>query len=163
MNHFDRRLIIIVAAALMALPGSALARAESPAVTELMTSEEFRAAGLDKLSSEEIEALNRWIARFTARDQPPLRQQSDVAGQEVERADGEGFRTRIRGEFRGWYGKTIFRLENGQTWKQRLSGRWFYRANSPEVEIRKNFMGYWEMHVVEADRSVGVTRVDEPD
>jgi hypothetical protein len=133
---------------------------ENPDVRSLMTPEEFSAAGLEKLSPAEIEALNRWVVRYTAGEAPEMRAHSEVVRQEIERVDSAVIRTRIVGEFRGWYGDTVFRLENGQTWKQRLSGKWYHRADSPEVELSKNMMGYWVLRVVGADRSVGVVRVD---
>ncbi len=137
----------------------ALAHGEGPDVRTLMSAEEFRAAGLDKLSAAELEALNAWIVKYTARDAPEVRRMNEVVQAEAAKADAEGIRTRVIGEFRGWTGDTVFRLENGQVWKQRLKGRWFYRAESPEVVLRKNTIGFWEMRVVEADRAVGVTRL----
>lgn len=133
---------------------------QDPDVRSLMTPEEFSAAGLGKLSPAEIEALNRWVVRYTAGDAPVMRAHSEVVREEIKRTDAAVMRSRIVGEFRGWYGDTVFRLENGQTWKQRLAGKWYHRADSPEVELRKNVMGYWVLRVVEADRSVGVVRVD---
>ena len=138
----------------------AAAANNTPDVRQLMTPEEFRAAGLERLSPAEIEALNRWVVRYTARDAPEVRLRSVEVREEIEKVDATGIRTRIAGEFRGWDGSTVFRLENGQTWKQRLPGRWFHRAQSPEVELRKNMMGYWVMRLVEADRAIGVSRVD---
>ncbi len=125
-----------------------------------MTPEEFAAAGLDKLSAEEIAALNRWVVRYTAKDAPEVRRNDEVVQAEIAKTDADAIKTRIDGEFRGWEGHTVFRLENGQVWKQRLAGRWFYRADSPEVELRKNLMGYWVMKVVAADRGIGVTRLE---
>ena len=89
-----------------------------------------------------------------------MREHSTVVREEIKRVDAAVYKTRIVGEFRGWYGDTIFRLENGQTWRQRLSGKWFHKADSPEVELSKNVMGYWVLRVVGEDRSVGVVRVD---
>ena len=135
--------------------------AESPpGVRELMTADEFRAAGLERLSPSELEALDGWLLRYTARQTSELRQDSELVREEVRRVEREGIRTRISGEFLGWDGDTLFRLENGQVWKQRLPGQWSYRANAPEVELRKNFMGYWMLRVLDADRAVGVTRVN---
>jgi hypothetical protein len=146
---------------LVLLSGTANAADEAhPDVRELMSSEDFLAAGLDKLTPKEIDALNRWLVRFTAKDAPELQHENEVVRQEMKRVDEEGIKSRIVGEFRGWDGDTVFRLENGQVWKQRLRGRWFYRATSPEVELKKNFLGYWEMRIVEADRAIGVTRID---
>jgi hypothetical protein len=135
------------------------ARTEGPDVRALMTPEEFKAAGLDKLSPEELEALNRWVVRYTAKDAPEVRRNDVVVQAEIVKIDADAIKTRIAGEFRGWEGETVFRLENGQVWKQRLPGHWSYRADSPEVELRKNMMGFWVLKVVEADRAVGVTRV----
>jgi hypothetical protein len=137
------------------------ASAEPPLdVRAIMTPEEFKAAGLERLSPAELEALNRWLLRYTARETSELRQHNEVISEEIRKVEEEGVRTRIVGEFTGWDGNTIFRLENGQVWRQRLPGSFRYRASAPEVELSKNFMGYWMLRVVEADRSVGVTRID---
>lgn len=154
-----RSLQLLFFSALAALSVCVMAD-DTPDVRSLMTQEEFSAAGLGKLSPAEIEALNRWVIRYTAKDAPVMRERSDVVREEIKRVDGEATKTRIVGEFRGWYGDTVFRLENGQTWRQRLPGKWFHKADSPEVEIRKNVMGYWVLRVVSEDRSVGVLRVD---
>jgi hypothetical protein len=137
----------------------AIAHAEGPDVRKLLTPEQFHAAGLDKLTEQEIDALNRWLVTYTARDAPEVRRSDVVVQKEVAKAEAEGIRTRIAGEFKGWDGDTVFTLENGQVWRQRLPGRWSYHADSPEVELRKNMMGFWVIRVVDADRSVGVTRV----
>lgn len=149
--------LLLLLALAAALPAAA---ADTPDVRALMSAEEFRAAGLDKLSAEELEALNQWVIRYTAKDAPEIRQRSEVVREEIAKVEAVGVRTRIAGEFRGWEGSTVFRLENGQTWKQRLPGRWFHKAQSPEVELRKNMMGFWVMRLVDADRAIGVTRID---
>jgi hypothetical protein len=131
-----------------------------PDVRELMSPEEFDAAGLERLSPPELEALNRWLLRYTARQGSDLGQHREVVEEEVRKIEEEGLRTRIVGEFNGWSGDTVFRLENGQVWKQRLPGRWHYRAQAPEVELRKNLMGFWMLRVLATDRAVGVTRVE---
>jgi hypothetical protein len=131
-----------------------------PDVRTLMTADEFKDAGLERLSPSELEALNRWLLHYSARQASELRQHSEVVKEEVRKFEQEGIRTRIAGEFNGWDGSTLFRLENGQVWRQRQPGQWHYNASSPEVEIRKNFMGFWMLRVLEADRAVGVTRVD---
>ena len=137
------------------------AAAEAPPdVRTLMTADEFNAAGLERLSPTELEALNRWLLGYAARQASELRQHSKLVEAEVRKVEQEGIRTRIAGEFRGWDGHTVFRLENGQVWQQRLPGQWFYRASAPEVELSKNFMGYWMLRVLDADRAVGVTRID---
>lgn len=154
--HVLPRLAGILLASVLALPVLA---GEDPDVRSLMTPEEFSAAGLGKLSPAEIEALNRWVVRYTAGEARIVSVQSPVVREAIREFDATGIRSRISGEFRGWSGETVFRLENGQVWKQRLPGRWLHRANSPEVEIKKNVMGYWMLRVLEADRGIGVSQV----
>lgn len=141
---------------LLCLPALAT---DTPDVRKLMTAEEFQAAGLEQLSEQQIEALNTWVIRYTAKDAPAMRAHSEVVREEIKRVEETSEHTRIVGDFKGWYGNSVFTLENGQVWKQRLPGRWFYRATNPEVEIKRNVMGFWVMRVVEADRAIGVTRV----
>lgn len=141
----------------LALPGAVLAQSgEAPDVRRLMSPEEFRDAGLERLSPAEIEALNAWVLRYTASDAVVLRRSNSSVREEIRNAEAAVIRSRIVGEFRGWNGDTVFRLQNGQTWQQRIGGRWFHRATDPEVEVRRNMLGYWELRVVDADRSVGV-------
>ena len=66
--------------------------------------------------------------------------------------------SRIRGEFNGWDGHTLFALENGQVWQQRVSGLYRYRANSPAVTVIKGRFGYY-LIVDKTKRQVGVKRV----
>lgn len=138
----------------------AVAAEAPPDVRTLMTADEFNAAGLERLNPSELEALSRWLLRHTARQASELRQHNEFVREEIRKVEQEGIRTRIAGEFRGWDGDTLFPLENGQVWKQRLPGQWHYRENAPEVELSKNFMGYWMLRVLNANRAVGVTRIE---
>src|SRR5512139_1120343 len=148
-------------ALLLAVTLSGVARAtEAPDVRELMSPEEFGAAGLGKLTPAELEALNGWLLRFTAREAPVLRASSPAVREEVRKTEATVIRSRIAGPFEGWSGRTLFRLENGQVWQQRMGGSWRHRADSPEVEIRKNLLGMWEMRLPGSGRQVGVTRIE---
>ncbi|MBK6582782.1 MAG: hypothetical protein IPJ33_18065 [Gammaproteobacteria bacterium] len=133
--------------------------AEDLNVRDLMSADEFRAAGLEQLSQEEITALNAWLLRYTAKEAPILRTSNEVVREEVRKVEAEVIRSRIDGDFAGWSGKTVFVLQNGQAWQQRMGGSWRHHANAPEVEIRKNFMGFWEMKMVDGGRLVGVKRL----
>ena len=50
--------------------------------------------------------------------------------------------SRIPGEFHGWTGDTIFRLENGQVWKQAGPGYFRVDLKNPKVIIKKLLIGY---------------------
>ncbi len=141
-----------------------------------MSAEDFAAAGLEKLSEAELAHLTRWLDGLR---QPPAAPAAPVPtpaapeprlsaeerfGQEQIKAEPEPdvpaqINARIKGEFRGWDGKTIFRLDNGQVWQQRVGGR--YRGKKrvdPEVVIEKGRFGYY-LKLVDDGRSVGVRRL----
>ena len=71
----------------------------------------------------------------------------------------EELRAKVLPPFKGWDGKTVFYLDNGQVWQQRRSGRYTYRGEDSSVVITKNSFGFYDMRLLEADRSVGVKRI----
>ena len=152
-----QRWIALVAAliASAASLGAFAAEERFPGIEKLMSPEEFRAAGLDKLSPAEREALDRWLLRYTAGEAEVLQE----ANEEVREAK-KAFEvvSRIKGDFDGWSGGTLFRLENGQVWEQRLDGRYFYRGEpNPEVRIDRNWLGFYRLTIVETGKSIGVS------
>ena len=68
MNNLARLLCLSVALASAAGAAVAAEPGKWKGVQEMMEEEEFRAAGLDKLTPEELERLNDWLARFIAQD-----------------------------------------------------------------------------------------------
>ena len=68
---------------------------------------------------------------------------------------------RMIGDFSGWNGKTVFRLDNGEVWQQRRpdSVRRTKTISKPEVRISKNFMGFYVMEISAAKVKVPVTRI----
>ncbi|MDT8428052.1 MAG: hypothetical protein RQ757_04715 [Pseudomonadales bacterium] len=125
-----------------------------PGVKSLMSAEEIQATGLEKLSVEEIEALNAWLVRYTAHEASTLKGQVAEIREEVN----QGMRDRIDGTFTGWDGNTIFNLKSGQVWQQRNGGIWSTRMTDPEVIITRRFMWYY-LRVEGTGRSIGVTRL----
>ena len=145
-----------------------------------MSEEEFSRTGLDKLTPVQRANLNRWLA---ARARFKLEETSDPKKGEkaqksaksdtkppkrvvakrlslIERTKVKPIRTRIVGPFRGWTGSTVFALENGQYWKKRQSGNYRYKAESPEVELFKNRLGFWEIKILATGKTVKVSRYD---
>ena len=155
----DHGALLLLLLALATLP---VARAADdgdafPGVEALMSDEEFSAAGLDRLTPAQLEALDAWLLRFTAGEAQAL-QESNEAVREAEK-DYEVV-ARLSADFDGWTGDTVFRLDNGQVWRQRLDGRYVYRGPpAPEVRISRNFFGFFKMTLVDEGRGVGVSRV----
>jgi hypothetical protein len=67
--------------------------------------------------------------------------------------------SRYDGEFTGWSGNTLFRLENGQVWKQAQSGRVSARATRPQITIKRGTLGGYRMNVEGLNESIRVERV----
>ncbi len=127
-----------------------------PGIKALMSPGEYQAAGLDKLSPAELEALDRFLIRYTAEDAVAL----IASDEEVQKAAQEQVITSvIQQPFRGWSGDTIFALENGQVWKQRYAGKYRYTGSHPEVRITQNFMGFFRMELIENGKTIQVKRL----
>ncbi|MEE4145617.1 MAG: hypothetical protein V2I26_12505 [Halieaceae bacterium] len=143
--------VLLASAAVLAQDGTTF-----PGVEELMTPEEYRAAGLEKLTPAERQALNSFLIRYTAEDSVMLFNTDE----EVKKAAQEQeIVSVIQQPFKGWSGDTVFRLENGQVWQQRQRGNYPYRGTRPEVRITKNFMGFYRMELTENGKAVAVKRL----
>jgi hypothetical protein len=171
-------------------------------IQSLMTPEQYRNAGLDKLTADERRALDSWLQTQTCgvvlspttespaatapaaitivpatsvTAQPTPEPAAPQASKAIPAAEDENFgfpdpipetsdesnqlHARVVGKFRGWSGKTVFTLDNGQVWRQRVSGRYTYTGDDTRVVISQNRFGFYDMRLVVADRSVGVSRV----
>lgn len=103
-------------------------------VQKLMSVSEFREAGLQKLSAEEIDALNAWLSRFAVKLYGSASSTTDDSTTASAPAVIE---TQIEGEFEGWSGDTIFKLANGQIWQQSSYAYTYHYAYRPKVLIYK--------------------------
>ena len=135
---------------------------------ERMSAAEFKAAGLDKLSPEELAALNDWLrakgvsgASFVA--PAAVAPVEDRRGFPVSigSSSDKAIVSRIQGEFRGWDGTaTQFTLENGQVWKSTdPAARLSVRLNDPVVVIRPGVLNSWFLQVEGYNAKVRVVRV----
>ena len=110
------------------LSSSALGQTGFSSLEEQMTGKEFMAAGLGKLSPEELESLNEWIRSHSlgSLDSPKSTASAVRAEEDLDRRglpsekddDDSPIVSRLIGKFSGWDGQTVFKLENGQIWMQ---------------------------------------------
>lgn len=129
-----------------------------------MTAEEFKAAGLDKLSDAELSALSTWLTRKvgaeTARAVEQVRQETQTAVAQAQadtrkqvEQENRGFfdfgsdepiKSTLAGEFRGFAKGNRYTLANGQVWEQieaaSLSG---VRKTNPAVTIKPGLFNNW--------------------
>ena len=135
-------------------------------VEERMSSAQFKAAGLDKLSPEELAALNAWLQTNAA----SAGASGTAAGYAPASEDRIGFRqqdatgvvvSRIVGNFTGWDGKTKFTLENGQVWEQAEQGGMSgVNLDSPMVTIEPGMFGSWKIKVEGLNATTRVKRIE---
>ena len=152
---------------LLACPYVALAQTATPqGIERQMTPEQFKAAGLDKLSAAELANLNAWLNRTITVE--TTRAAAD-ARKKVE-DDNRGFFNfgsvepivgRIKGEFRGFEKGRTYTLENGHVWKQideaTLAG---VRKTNPQVKITPSMVGNaWYMAIEGYNSRAKVQRV----
>lgn len=157
---------IIRALALAALLAVALPAPAQDAIERQMTPEEFKAAGLDKLSADELARLNAWLNRTV---ETASTQAAEQAKKQIK-DDTRGFfnfgstepvTATMVGEFRGFGMGREYTLDNGHVWKQvdgaRLAG---VRLDSPEVKITPSLVGNsWYLAVKGYNTRAKVQRV----
>ena len=163
----------LLLAALLALPALASAQ-QAPPIEQAMSAEEFRAAGLDKLSPDELARLNTWLDRrvqetATAAVAAATEQAREEGRREVvEKNRGffhfgseEPIVAAIEGEFTGFGSRKRYRLDNGQVWEQTdaasLAG---VRVSNPKVRIRPGLMGVWWMKIDGYNTQAKVQRIE---
>ncbi|MBL8296883.1 MAG: hypothetical protein JNN30_00930 [Rhodanobacteraceae bacterium] len=150
-----------LAAALSAC--SAATAAEFSTLEERMSGAEFTAAGLDRLSPEQLKSLNDWLRVHGLAPGAPVAtggSRNGVPEFYPDDDEREVVEAHIAGRFDGWLGKTTFKLDNGQVWQQAESGmRTDLGLNSPAVRIKPMLLGSWLMYVDGCGCSLRVRRV----
>jgi len=136
------------------------AQMQPSTLEERMSQADFRAAGLDTLSPEQLKNLNEWLRTHGGAGAGPA---VGPGGQPVFYADSSArdtIESTITGLFTGWRGKSVFRLENGQEWRQAESGAYDAgKFENPAVRIKPMLLGSWLMYVEGCACSVRVTRI----
>lgn len=158
-----RPMLAAFAFALLALASSAVLHAqEFSSLEERMNAKEFREAGLDKLSAEELANLNRWLRERASATvaAPATAPVEDRTGFPAGRNEPDKIVSRLTGSFRGWTGNTQFRLENGQVWQQTDDTSFGgVSLESPQVTIDKGMFGAWYLRVEGYNSRAKVKRI----
>jgi hypothetical protein len=151
-------IVVTLAAALAMAAGSACGAGFS-SLEERMSQSEFHAAGLDKLSAEEIKSLDDWLRAHYATTTTYVTPSGSPVFYPKE-GERETIEAHINGHFSGWFGNSVFALDNGQEWKQAESGgRSCGSVESPKIKIKPMLMGSWLAYIESCSDSVRVTRV----
>ena len=132
---------------------------QTDGLQQRMSSSDFKAAGLDKLSPDELATLDAWLSshgkvttRVVTETGKPVFYPSDQKRTRMV--------THINGHFDGWSKDHEFTLANGQVWKTIDSDPKSCRpTDNVAVEIKPSLMGTWMMYVPSCYDSAHVKRV----
>lgn len=137
-----------------------------PDIETLMSAEDYAESGLDKLTPAEREHLSEWVARYrdgAIKGPAPIpKKPSQMSEQErevFEEKKEEIITAKVLPAFRGWSGKTVFHLDNGQVWQQRIAGSMRYSGDDSTVVITQNLFGKYVLEHVDSGRAIGVRRI----
>jgi hypothetical protein len=138
-------------------------------VEQQMSADEFRAAGLEKLTPQELGALNAWLQRKVVQETAKAAETAREEGREEVVRKNRGFfdfgstepiESNIVGEFRGFAKGRTYTLENGQVWEQiepaSLAG---VRRDNPEVSIKPGMLGNWFLKIKGYNTAAQVRRI----
>jgi hypothetical protein len=84
-------------------------------IQQMMTPEEFKAAGLNKLSPDELQKLDAWLQGYRTVTEQKAEKKATAR---AERTKMDLIVSRVDGTFNGLTGRTLIRLEDGTVWKQ---------------------------------------------
>ena len=122
-------------------PARAAREKMSDDVQQIMTPEEFKAAGLNKLSPEELAKLNAWLQGYRQVTEQAAEKKATAR---AERTKMDVLVSRIDGSFTGLTGRTLIRLEDGTVWKQANADDRYRSKNTdhPAAAVIHGVFGY---------------------
>jgi len=153
-----RRSIVVALVLCCLVAGTAFAQQFST-LEERMTYAEFKAAGLERLTPEELAALNAWLAgKPTVAAATPAQ---DNRGFLSSPDSDQAVVSSVTGEFRGWDGKgDRIKLANGQVWEVTdSSARLKVRLDNPTVTVEPGMFSAWYLKVEGYNSRARVKRI----
>ena len=153
---------------------SAFAATGFSSLEEQMTGKEFSAAGLDKLSKSELDALNEWIRAHSLAtlDSPGAAAAAGTVEEDAEdkgkdndkdndkKKDSTTITSKLVGKFSGWDGQMVFKLENGTIWAQADKDKFHTKEiENPTVIIERSMFGSWTLRIDGYDADCRVKQI----
>jgi hypothetical protein len=131
--------VIAFGVSLGCLP-AAFAQDEAAGIQQAMTPDEFKGAGLEKLSPAELAKLNAWLQGYREKA-------VKKATAREKRTKMQLIVSRIDGVYNGVVPGEIIRLEDGTAWKLANKDEHYGgHADHPAVAIVKSLFG-WKMRI----------------
>ena len=125
----------LAALALFVCP--ALHAQDEGSIKQAMSPEEFHKAGLDKLTDEELQNLDRWLKGDREKTAKKAAAKSSQAKMDL-------VVSRVNGRFAGLTGRTVIELTDGTVWRQANKDDRYQGSpvDHPGAVVIHTFMGY---------------------
>lgn len=135
----------------------------SPLTAEdVMTGQELKATGLATATPAQRKAFNDWLIRYTASvvslTEARAGKTAPRAAYRVTTSCSPAIESNIDGDFNGWEGETVFKLENGEIWEQAEYSYTYSYSYRPDVTIYQ-VSGGCRMKVEDEDETILVRRI----
>lgn len=146
LSFLHKSVCSLALASALVLSPFAYAEKTQSTLEERLSAAQFKAYGLDKLSAEELQGLNQWLQGRGTIDNAGNIERPSSSKRSFVQDDAErvAVNAHIVGEFYGWNGNTIFKLDNGQEWQQSEAGAYSGpKTSSPAVTIKPKSFGSW--------------------
>jgi hypothetical protein len=146
---------------------AAFVGAEQPQVKlkieDVMTPNELNDSGIASLTSSQREVLDVWLNRYTQTVIKVVGNQGNDPPAPTVKATGRSdcspaVESTIAGDFNGWEGETLFKLDNGQIWEQADSDYNYFYSYRPDVTIYLTSSGC-TMKVEDEDETITVRKI----
>ena len=123
-----------------------------------MDKETLQKTGINKLTQSEKQALSDWLNG--TKEKIIKEDKKKFMGFKREESQREEIKSSVIGEFNGWKGKNIFKLENGQVWAQAEKTTFYIpKRTNAKITIKPKSMGTWMLYVDGFGRGVKVKRI----
>lgn len=148
--------LLLCATALFGFSAAVSAQSAAKAgLKEQMSAAQFREAGLEKLSAQELATLDHWLQGTLETASASAVETGREEGRQEIKAKTRGFFdygsnepiiATVQGEIRNFGKGQVYTLDNGQQWEQTdTTTSPGLRTQSPKVSIRPGMMGAWYM------------------
>ena len=125
-------------------PATAAQPETSGSIKEMMSPGEFQAAGLNKLSADELQKLDAWLQGYRQVTEQTAEKKATAKASAESHAKMDLLVSRVDGTFNGLTGRTVIRLEDGTVWKQaNADDRYHARVTDhPAAAVIHGVFGY---------------------
>jgi hypothetical protein len=136
---------------------------QTDGLQQRMSADEFKAAGLDKLSPQELQNLDAWLGANAQVNTRVVTKVVTETGKPVFYSSDQKrtqINTRITGHFDGWSKEHEFTMANGQVWVTTdPEPKACQPTENPPVQLKPSLFGMWMMYVPSCYDNAHVKRV----